>query len=124
MGLVQTETPGKVCLLPPGETQPRSASLSGIIQFDLHLLSADLTPGTSGIDAVENTRHEDMKQFWPLLSKTHGRTGETVMGQGREGGDHKLGSWQTLKLELSGAAGRYHLKNPLTPGPRSLHAVF
>lgn len=55
-----------------GGDRAQISSLSGIIQFDLHLLSANLTPGTSGIDAVENTRHEDMKQFWPLLSKTHG----------------------------------------------------
>lgn len=49
------------------EPEPRSASLSGGIQFDRHLPSTYLMPGTSGVNAVENPRHGDTKQLWRLL---------------------------------------------------------
>lgn len=79
MGLAHPGMPGRYAL-DPEDTEPRSASLSGGIQVDEHLLNTYLMPDISREDAAENTGDGDMKQRRPLLPETRGPVGDMRVG--------------------------------------------
>lgn len=51
MGRARARMPGRPASRPE-DTEPRSASPSGGIQFDDHVLNTYQTPGTSGLTAL------------------------------------------------------------------------
>lgn len=83
MGLAGPRVPGRSALCPE-DSEPRSASLSGGIQCNEHVLNTYVMPGTSGVDTTENRGCGDIKRLWPLLSNTQGLAGEMVIGVGSE----------------------------------------